>query len=261
MKENTLLASTFYTRTNHGQEVAMLPSKDITEMISSCLDEAILNENSKRKKRTYLGGSSLGESCSRKIQYRYMGYEADEGRGFSANTLRIFQFGHEIEDSVAQWLKNANFDLRTEDKKGEQFGFSIADGEIKGHIDGVICGGPVDMGYPCLWENKSANDKKFREFMMKGVARTNPVYAAQIALYQAYMNLTEHPCLFTVLNKNTSQIYYELVPFNKSLAQEMSDKAVNILEATKANEVLPRVAFSKDFFDCKWCEFQDRCWS
>ena len=203
MKENTLLASTFYTRTNHGQEVAMLPSKDITEMISSCLDEAILKENSKRKKRTYLGGSSLGESCSRKIQYRYMGYEADEGRDFSANTLRIFQFGHEIEDSVAQWLKNANFDLRTEDKKGEQFGFSIADGEIKGHIDGVICGGSVDMGYPCLWENKSANDKKFREFMMKGVARTNPVYAAQIALYQAYMNLTEHPCLFTVLNENT----------------------------------------------------------
>jgi len=238
----------------------MLPS-EITDQISKELDKAIVDKNSERKKRTYLGGSSLGESCSRKIQYRYLGTESDEGRDFTANTLRIFQFGHEIEDSVAQWLKNANFDLRTEDKKGEQFGFSIADGEIKGHIDGVICGGPVDMGYPCLWENKSANDKKFREFMMKGVARTNAVYAAQIALYQAYMNLTEHPCLFTVLNKNTSQIYYELVPFNKSLAQEMSDKAVNILEATKAKEVLPRVAFSKDFFDCKWCEFQDRCWS
>ena len=238
----------------------MLPS-EITDQISKELDKAIVDKNSERKKRTYLGGSSLGESCSRKIQYRYLGTESDEGRDFTANTLRIFQFGHEIEDSVALWLKNANFDLRTEDKKGEQFGFSIANGEIKGHIDGVICGGPVDMGYPCLWENKSANDKKFREFMMKGVARTNAVYAAQIALYQAYMNLTEHPCLFTVLNKNTSQIYYELVPFNKSLAQEMSDKAVNILEATKANEVLPRVAFSKDFFDCKWCEFQDRCWS
>ena len=242
-------------------ETTLPHSKQIIQNISDVLDEAILAENSKRKKRTYLGGSSLGESCSRKIQYRYMGYESDEGRDFTANTLRIFQFGHEIEDSVAQWLKNANFDLRTEDKKGEQFGFSIADGEIKGHIDGVICGGPVDMGYPCLWENKSANDKKFREFMMKGVARTNQVYAAQIALYQAYMNLTEYPCLFTVLNKNTSQIYYELVPFNKNLAQEMSDKAVNILEATKAKETLPRVAFSKDFFDCKWCEFQDRCWS
>jgi hypothetical protein len=238
-----------------------LPHSEIIDAISAELDKAIIEKNSERKKRTYLGGSSLGESCSRKIQYRYLGTESDEGRDFTANTLRIFQFGHEIEDSVADWLKNANFDLRTEDKNGEQFGFSIADGEIKGHIDGVICGGPVNMGYPCLWENKSANDKKFREFMMKGVARTNQVYAAQIALYQAYMNLTEHPCLFTVLNKNTSQIYYELVPFNKSLAQEMSDKAVNILDATKAKETLPRVAYSRDFFDCKWCEFQDRCWS
>ena len=238
-----------------------MPHSEIIDAISAELDKAIIEKNSERKKRTYLGGSSLGESCSRKIQYRYLGTESDEGRDFTANTLRIFQFGHEIEDSVADWLKNANFDLRTEDKNGEQFGFSIADGEIKGHIDGVICGGPVEMGYPCLWENKSANDKKFREFMMKGVARTNQVYAAQIALYQAYMNLTEHPCLFTVLNKNTSQIYYELVPFNKSLAQEMSDKAVNILDATKAKETLPRVAYSRDFFDCKWCEFQDRCWS
>ena len=238
-----------------------MPHSEIIDAISAELDKAIIEKNSERKKRTYLGGSSLGESCSRKIQYRYLGTESDEGRDFTANTLRIFQFGHEIEDSVAEWLKNANFDLRTEDKNGEQFGFSIADGEIKGHIDGVICGGPVNMGYPCLWENKSANDKKFREFMMKGVARTNQVYAAQIALYQAYMNLTEHPCLFTVLNKNTSQIYYELVPFNKSLAQEMSDKAVNILDATKAKETLPRVAYSRDFFDCKWCEFQDRCWS
>lgn len=238
-----------------------MPHSEIIDAISAELDKAIIEKNSERKKRTYLGGSSLGESCSRKIQYRYLGTESDEGRDFTANTLRIFQFGHEIEDSVADWLKNANFDLRTEDKNGEQFGFSIADGEIKGHIDGVICGGPVNMGYPCLWENKSANDKKFREFMMKGVARTNQVYAAQIALYQAYMNLTEHPCLFTVLNKNTSQIYYELVPFNKSLAQEMSDKAVNILDATKAKETLPRVAYSRDFFDCKWCEFQDRCWS
>jgi len=258
--EKKLFVSTFYTQTDHGKEVAMLPS-EITDQISKELDKAIVDKNSERKKRTYLGGSSLGESCSRKIQYRYLGTESDKGRDFTANTLRIFQFGHEIEDSVAQWLKNANFDLRTEDKKGEQFGFSIADGEIKGHIDGVICGGPVSMGYPCLWENKSANDKKFREFMMKGVARTNQVYAAQIALYQAYMNLTEHPCLFTVLNKNTSQIYYELVPFNKALAQEMSDKAVNILDATKAKETLPRVAYSRDFFDCKWCEFQDRCWS
>ena len=225
------------------------------------IDNTIVEKNKREPRRRYLGGSMLGDKCARKIQYTYLGQEPDEEKQFTAQTLRIFQLGHELENSMSGWIRNAGFDLRTMDSNGEQFGFSVANDEIKGHIDGVICGGPVDMGYPCLWENKSANDKKFREFMMKGVARTNPVYAAQIALYQAYMNLTEHPCLFTVLNKNTSQIYYELVPFDKVLAQEISDKAVNILEATKANEILPRVAFSRDFFDCKWCEFQDRCWS
>jgi hypothetical protein len=190
-----------------------------------------------------------------------MGHEADEGRDFSANTLRIFQFGHQIEDDVALWLKNAKFDLRTEDKNGEQFGFSIAEGEIKGHIDGVICDGPLETQYPMLWECKSANDKKFKEFQNKGVSIANPVYAAQVALYQAYMQLTDNPCLFTVLNKNTSEIYYELIPFNKALAQDVSDKAVSILEATKANEMLPRLAQSRDYFACKFCEFQDSCWS
>ena len=112
-----------------------------------------------------------------------------------------------------------------------------------------------------LWECKSANDKKFREFQIKGVTLANPVYAAQVALYQAYMELTDNPCLFTVLNKNTSEIYYEFIPFNKALAQDISDKAVTILEATKANELLPRVAQSRDYFACKYCEFQDTCWS
>jgi hypothetical protein len=159
-----------------------------------------------------LGASSIGDECSRKIQYRYLNYPQDEGSGFSAKTLRIFEFGHYIEDYAAMWLRDAGFDLRTEDKMGQQFGFSIADDEIKGHIDGVICGGDVSMGYPCLWENKSANDQKWKAFQRMGVAKANPVYATQIALYQAYMELTEHPALFTVVNKNTSEVYYELVP-------------------------------------------------
>jgi hypothetical protein len=224
------------------------------------VDAAIVEQNSKRERRKYLGASSIGDECARKIQYRYLNYPQDEGSEFSAQTLRIFEFGHAIEDYAAKWLRDAGFDLRTEDSMGKQFGFSIANDEIKGHIDGVICEGPVAMGYPCLWENKSANDKKFKEFVRHGVAKANPTYAAQIALYQAYMELTENPALFTVVNKNTSEIYYELVPFNSALAQASSDKAVNILTASKAGDILPRIAQNKDFFLCKFCEYSDVCW-
>ena len=63
--------------------------------------------------------------------------------------------------------------------------------------------------------------------------------------------------LFTVMNKDTSEIYYELVPFDKELAQRTSDRGVEILQATKAKEMLPRIAANKDYFACKWCEFKE----
>lgn len=239
------------------------PSKDdpVVEHIKAAVDNAIVAGEKKRKRRKYIGASSIGDECQRKIQYRYLNYPVDPDKEFSAQTLRIFQFGHEIEDYAAKWIKGAGFDLRTEDSQGEQFGFSIADDQIRGHIDGVVCDGPVAMGYPCLWENKSANDSKFKAFMRHGVAKANPVYATQIALYQTYMELTENPALFTVVNKNTSEIYYELVPYNPVLAQEASDRAVNILTAAKAGDILPRIAQSKDFFLCKFCEFRETCWN
>tara|TARA_R110002012_G_scaffold1954_3_gene9321 strand:+ start:1329 stop:2120 length:792 start_codon:yes stop_codon:yes gene_type:complete len=253
---NNLTLSGQAVSTLHRQEFRSDKIKEISDVI----DKSIVDNNKKRPRRKYLGGSSLGEECSRKIQYRYMGTEPDREKEFNAKTLRIFQFGHEIEDMKAEWIKQSGFDLRTVDKQGEQFGFSIADDQIKGHIDGVICAGPVELQYPMLWECKSANDKKFKEFVRVGVAKANPTYAAQIAVYQAYMDLHENPALFTVMNKNTSEIYYELVPFDKALAQKISDKGVQILTATKASEMLPRIAHNRDYFSCKWCEFNNTCW-
>ena len=76
---------------------------------------------------------------------------------------------------MSGWIRNAGFDIRTMDSNGEQFGFSIAGDEVKGHIDGVICSGPLSVGYPMLWECKSANDKKFRDFKMRGI-KANHTY-------------------------------------------------------------------------------------
>ena len=224
------------------------------------LDRGIKEKEYKAPRRRYLGASSLGDPCARKLQYRYMGQEKDEDKGFPAKTLRTFALGHSIEDLMITIFRDAGFDLRTE-LKGEQFAFDTADGEVRGHIDGVIVSGPLNVGYPMLWECKSASDKKFKEFVRNGVAVANPVYAAQVALYQAYMDLAEHPCCFTVLNKNTSEIYIELMPFNAELAQSTSDKAVNIIKATNAEEMLPRVAQNNDYYGCKWCEFRNTCWS
>ena len=93
-------------------------SNDISKKILDIIDDSIQEQNKKKEKRSYLGASSLGDPCSRKIQYRYMGVETDVENQFSSKVLRIFEFGHVIEDMAHGWLYNAGFDLKSTDKSG-----------------------------------------------------------------------------------------------------------------------------------------------
>jgi hypothetical protein len=165
-----------------------------------------------------------------------------------------------MEDCMVGWLREAGFDLRTRKPDGGQFGFSDANGRLRGHVDGVIVGGPEGFRYPALWENKCLGAKSWRELEAKGLAVAKPVYAAQVALYQAHLQLHEHPALFTAINADSMDIYVELVPFDGALAQRMTDRAVKVISATEAGELLPRSFHEPTHFECRMCAWQDRCW-
>jgi hypothetical protein len=228
--------------------------------LNALIDRALEAENETRPGRDYLGGSRLGDPCARRLQFEYLNAPRDPGAGFPGRTLRTFALGHSLEDLAVEWLRKAGLDLRTRNRSGEQFGFSVAGGRVKGHIDGVIVAAEGFV-VPALWECKTANAKNWRDMARRGVTVAKPVYAAQIALYQAYMGLTEAPALFTAINKDTSELWHELVPFDGGLAQSLSDKAVRILQACDAGEWLPRVASEPGFFECTTCAFKQRCWA
>jgi hypothetical protein len=118
----------------------------------------------------------------------------------------------------------------------------------------------VARSYPALWENKCLGAKAWREVESKGLAVAKPVYAAQVALYQAHLELHEHPAIFTAINADSMEIYVERVPFNAALAQQMTDRAVRVITATEAGELLPRRFFDATHFECRMCAWQDRCW-
>jgi len=239
----------------------------LSEKISDLIDMGIVDNEKQQKARTYLGASRLGVSCDRALQYEHLKTPKDEGRDFSGKLLRIFQAGHVFEDLAIKWLRNSGFDLYTEKQDGKQFGFSAVDGRIKGHVDGIINDAPpeFEMRFPALWEAKSLNARSWKDTVRRGVAISKPVYAAQMAIYQAYMepiipNISKCSALFTGINKDTAELYFELVPFNAELAQKMSDKAVKILRACDADDLLPRITNDSTFFECKCCSWQDRCW-
>jgi hypothetical protein len=109
-----------------------------------------------------------------------------------------------------------------------------------------------------LWECKTMKAASWRELEKDRLEIANPQYFAQIQLYMAYMKLSQ--CLFTSLNKDTAELYHELVPFNAAVASHYSDRAVNILKAAENNEFLPRIAAKPDWFECKMCRFYKTCW-
>ena len=240
------------------------------DRVNAAVDQSLTAERATRPPRDYLGGSRLGHACERALQFEFAGAPKDEGQDFTGQTLRIFEIGHALVDLAVRWLRAAGFDLYTRKGSrpdGEQFGFSVAGGRIRGHVDGIIAAAPQQlcMGVPALWECKTMNAKNWRETVAKGVVVAKPIYAAQIALYQAYMDaqvpgISAAPAVFTAINKDTAELHHELVPFNADLAQRMSDRGVRILQATDAGELLPRIAMSRDFHECRFCPWAERCW-
>lgn len=238
--------------------------------LNALIDAGLVAQNRDQPKRAYLGGSRLGVSCERALQFEYADAPKDEDKAFDGRILRIFAMGHMLEDMAAAWLRLAGFDLyttRRNDPKAGQFGFEAAKGRMQGHLDGIINGAPVELGlsFPMLWECKSLNDKSWKDTVKRGVTLSKPIYAAQIATYQAYMEgqiagISQNPALFTAINKNSAELYHELVPFDAELAQRMSDRAVRVITATEAGELLPRVTADPAWHECKMCAWQTRCW-
>ena len=246
-------------------ELFAKPKKDLSAEVNAFIDEALLADS--ETKRDYLGASLLGDNCPRRIQYTLDGVAYT----VTGTQKRIFAMGHALEKVIAKWLQKAGFKLETADKYGKPYGFEQAqgfhlnkvqmegaDGRIRGHVDGIIRKGPLKSKYPLLWECKTMKASQWKELVKQGVEISHPHYYVQVQLYMAYLNL--RACLLTSLNKDSAELHHEIVPFNAQVASNYSDRAVEILRATEAKELKPRIAASRDYFECKMCRFYKTCW-
>jgi hypothetical protein len=241
----------------HGGRLATTASA--AKFINSLIDRALVDESHQQCPRDYLGASRIGEPCVRRLCYELMQVPVDDGAAFSGRMLRVFEAGHRFEEMTIRWLRLAGFDLRTHNRKGEQFGFSVAGGRLRGHIDGVIVAGPdIGLPWPALWEHKAVNAKSWTDIVKHGLRAARPVYFAQVQVYMAYMDVGV--TLFTALNKDNQALCHEAVWFEAREAQALSDKAADILRAVDADELPPRIAAASDFYLCRLCPFARRCW-
>jgi hypothetical protein len=232
-----------------------------SDAINGHVDAALKRKRDNQERRPYVGASAIGGACERAIQFEYAG--APRETDFKPETLRKFDFGHMGEELARAWFGDAGFKLVQHNQRtGALYRFEQLKGRFKGHPDGVFIGGPEipGGGYPCLWETKSVGAKTYREIEKQGLKKARPGYYAQVAVYQAYLGLADHPAIFTVTNLDSGEQLHLLIPFDAEVALRMTDRAVRIVQSTDAGELLPRPFKDKTHFECKWCAFAERCW-
>jgi len=216
-------------------------------MITEALRQRTLNE----KKRDYLGVSSLGEECTRKLWYKY--HEPDKAKKVEPRIQAIFDMGHLIEDYVVKLLAETGMAVFDKDEDGHQFE-AIYQGVIKGHIDGVIKGIP-ESDKPHLLEVKSMNDTNFSKLREK-LEFSFPHYWVQMQVYMFLFKLDRG--LFVAMNKDNCEFYTERISLNTILAESYLKKGVEIVNMG----MVPIAPYpSKTFYKCRYCEFADTCWS
>lgn len=205
-----------------------------------------------------ISASAVGDECARRVQLGvWPNFHPDKRQPRKAplteKDARVFARGHHTEALMGEWMKEAGFPLLTETSAKKQFGFVTAGGQIKGYADGVLTGEPLK-----LWEHKTLGNKGWRKVWNNGIAKAYPNYDAQAQLLMAY--LAADASLFTVWNAETGELYAEEVAVDATKAQAVSDRAVHILKATRAGDLLPKAGANAQTFPCAWCRFKDECW-
>lgn len=229
--------------------MAQLPAQD---HVALNVMEIAAKRAARETRRLYLGMSSIGDPCGRKLWYRFRGFTplALEGR-----MKRLFELGDLVEEKLIRDLREAGYTVRDRDPEtGRQYAFSDFGGLFRGHSDGEIEGLEASRRVHVL-ECKSANKNKFQSFRKVGVRRTYPVYYAQVQCYMGYSGLER--ALVVVDCKDSSDLYTERISFNREDFDSIRNRAMNIL---KANEIPDRAFDKPTISNCHWCEMRLHCW-
>jgi len=222
----------------------------------SAMNDALV-ENYHNERRGYIGASSIGGSCERRIWNAFHWVDDDT---YSAQSIKAIKDGHYSEKVMAGRLRHTpGVRIWVEDTHGGQFSFK--DGHISGHLDGKIMGVDADPGVLHVWEHKAVNEKKFN-MLVKFVVRDestalyewDQTYFAQAQIYMHYFHIPWHylTCC-TPGSRDETSVRTSYDPTAANYYRERGHRIV------RANSPPPRISESASWFECKWCPFSGNC--
>jgi hypothetical protein len=223
----------------------------------------------KSEHRNHLGASEIGHPCAAKAwgKFRWLKLEQHSGR-----MRRLFERGHLEESRFVAILRGIGFEVHEVDSEGNQFRISGSQGHFGGSLDGISKAParyeiPDDIILPD--EFKTHSEKSFtklagskdkatgeRKFVTgtHGVRISKPVHFSQMSSYaRAY---GYRYALYVAVNKDTDELYFEIVVTDWSHADDLFRKADSVIFS---QEQPPKIAQVETFFECKYCHLSRIC--
>ena len=211
--------------------------------------------------RKHLGGSMIGDECSRKLWYSFRwcltpDFVNTKGEDHKGRLMRLFNRGHKEEDRFVEWLRGMGFEVEEVDPEtGKQFRISDVNGHFGGSLDGRVKL-PAQYGNlpMMLLEFKTSSDRYFTKLVQNGVKVEKPVHFVQMSTYGEKYTLKY--ALYMAVNKNTDEIYVEVVELDWEVGRRSIIKAGQIIGAQTPP---PKLSENSAYFSCKFCDFASIC--
>jgi hypothetical protein len=221
--------------------------------------------------RTHLGASIIGHECQ---AYAWNTFRWLKFQEFSGRMLRLFNRGHLEEARFVRWLVGIGFEVREFDPETKkQYRILGAKGHFGGSLDAMMKP-PARYNIPdehVIWlgEFKTHNEKSFAKLAGKkahytqshlprsggeGVVKSKPQHYKQMCSYGRAYNFRYG--LYCAVNKDTDELYFEIVELDWRQADDLFRKAESIVFSQIRP---PKIAMTEAFFDCKYCDFAGLC--
>lgn len=214
--------------------------------------EEVTFKNQDRSHRAHLGFSILASDCSRSLWYSFRWCSPIE---FEARVLRLFERGQLEEERFNKLLKEAGVEAwEIDPDTGEQFRVSHCAGHLGGSLDGVLLGVFEAPSTPHVSEQKTHNDRSFKDLQAKGVKVSKPQHYGQMQLYMYKMDIQF--ALYQAVNKNDDELYFERIELDRDHAERLLKRGESIVTSS---EPLPKISDDAAFFKCKFCDHRPVC--
>jgi len=191
--------------------------------------------------------------CSRQLWYVFRWAKKIT---HEARILRLFARGHLEEERFIFFLRRAGITIWQHDDAGHQYRMAACGGHYGGSLDGVGKGFPEDPDRAFLTEFKTHNEKSFAQLVAKGVRDSKPEHNIQMQQYMGAYGLDR--AAYFAVNKNTDEWHAEIVHFDDTAYRLYLARADHIIYSPFPP---PREYGMRSHFKCKWCDYNDLCWT